>query len=135
MKSKDIRILVADDNEQMRAGLCALLQSRPGWVVCGEAIDGKDAVEKATALRPDVILIDMSMPHLNGLESARCIHEQMPQAEILIVTEHDSRTLAHMPLSAGVRGYLRKSRLDSDLITAVEAASKHLALPATIVCR
>lgn len=82
-------------------------------------------MQKAVELKPDVILVDVSMPGLNGFEAAECIHEQMPEAEILIVTEHDSRTMEHLPPQPGVRGYVVKSRLESDLIPAVEAASKH----------
>lgn len=120
-----VRILVADDSDQLRGGLCSLLGSRPGWIVCGEARNGHEAIERAIELKPDVILMDISMPHLNGLDAARCIHEQVPDSEILIVTEHDSRTLAYLPRQPGVRGYVRKSHLDLDLISAVEAASDH----------
>lgn len=127
-----IRILVADDNEMMRSGMCSLLKSRPGWIICGEAIDGRDAVEKAVDLRPDVILVDVSMPHLNGFETARCIHERVPEAEILIVTGHDSRSLSHLPPLEGVRGFVVKSRLDLDLLSAVEAASKHQPISSAI---
>lgn len=134
-KDSDIRILVADDNEMMRNGLCSLLQSHPGWIICGEAVDGRDAVEKAINLRPAVILVDVSMPHLNGFETARCIHEKVPEAEILIVTEHDSRTLAHLPPQEGVRGYVAKSRLDRDLLAAVEAASKRTRATIGYDCR
>ena len=134
-KDEDVRILVADDNEMMRNGLCSLLKSHPGWIICGEAIDGRDAVEKAIDLRPAVVLVDVSMPHLNGFETARCIHEKVPEAEILIVTEHDSRTLAHLPPQAGVRGYVVKSRLDRDLLSAVDAASKHEPISATMAAR
>lgn len=134
-KDSDIRILIADDNAMMRSGLCSLLKSHPGWIICGEAIDGRDAVEKATDLRPDVILVDVSMPHLNGFETARCIHEKVPAAEILIVTEYDSHSLSHLPPQEGVRGYIVKSRLDRDLIASVEAASRHQPLPATMAAR
>ena len=120
-----LRILVADDNERIRDGLCAVLEERSGWMVCGRAVDGMDAVQKAVELKPDVVLIDVSMPGLNGFEAAGCIHEQIPEAEILIVTEHDSRFLEHIPFQPGVRGYIVKSRLEQDLIPAVEAASKH----------
>lgn len=123
-----LRILVADDNERIRDGLCSALAARAGWIVCGHAVDGMDAVQKAIELRPDVVLVDVSMPGLNGFEAARCIHEEIPQAEILIVTEHDSRTLEHLPPQPGVRGYVVKSRLEHDLIPAVEAASKHKAV-------
>ena len=121
----DVRILVADDNDLMRNGLRSRLESQPGRLVCGEAIDGKDAVKQAIKLRPDVILLDISMPRLNGFEAAKCIHEQVPLAEILIITEHDSQTLVHMPVPPGVRGYVMKSQLDRDLLSAVEAASNH----------
>lgn len=121
-KDRSVRILVADDSELMRSGLRSLLQSHSGWVVCGEAVDGNDTLRKAVDLRPDVILVDVSMPYLNGFEAARAIHERIPDAQILLVTEHDSRMLATLPSQPGVRGYIAKSRIDSDLIPAVEAA-------------
>jgi DNA-binding NarL/FixJ family response regulator len=120
-----LRILVADDNEMIRNGLCAVLETRSGWIVCGCAVDGTDAVQKAAELKPDVILVDVSMPGLNGFEAAECIHEQVPDAEILIVTEQDSSMLDQLPRLPGVRGYVVKSRITSELILAVEAASKH----------
>lgn len=120
-----VRILVADDNELIRSSLRSLVESHPGWIVCGEAVDGRDAVAKAVELQPDVILVDVSMPRLNGLEVARCIHEHLPRTEILIVTEHDSRTMAHLTPQPGVRGYVPKFRLSFDLEPAIEAASKH----------
>jgi DNA-binding NarL/FixJ family response regulator len=128
MPNSSVRILVADDNETVRSGLCSVLESRVGWVVCGQATDGRDAVQKALDLKPDVILVDVSMPQLNGFEVARCIHEQMPDSEILVVTEHDPRVLASMGPQPGVRGYVVKSRIVVDLISAVETASKHLPL-------
>jgi two-component system response regulator NreC len=118
-----LRILVADDNEQIREKLCSTLEAHSGWIVCGRAVDGTDAVQKAVNLQPDIALVDVSMPGLNGFEAARCIHEQVPRAEILIVTEHDSKTLAYLLPQPGVRGYVMKSRIEHDLISAVEAAS------------
>jgi two-component system response regulator NreC len=120
-----LRILVADDNEKIRNGLCSILEARSGWVVCGRAIDGPDAVQKAVELKPDIVLVDVSMPGLNGFETAEHIHKRIPKAEILIVTEHDSRALEHLPPQPGVRGYVVKSRLEHDLIPAIEAASRH----------
>jgi DNA-binding NarL/FixJ family response regulator len=120
-----VRILIADDSELMRNGIRSLLRLQSGWVVCGEAVDGKDAVEKAAALKADVVLVDISMPHWNGLEVARRIREQAPDSEIIIVTEMDSRSLAHLSAQPGVRGYVLKSRITRDLIPAIEAASKH----------
>ena len=132
MTANSIRILVADDNELMRSGICSLLRSHPGWSVCGEATDGQDAIEKAVELRPDVVLVDVSMPRVNGFETARCIHERVPQVEILIVTEQDSDSLLHIEPQPGVRGYVVKSRLGRDLVSAVEAASKHRPLLASM---
>ena len=129
--NSSVRILIADDSELMRTGMCSLLRSQSGWIVCGEATDGRDAVEKAVALKPDIVLVDISMPHLNGLEVARRIHEQAPDSEILIVTELDSRSLGHLPSQPGVRGYIMKSRITRDLIPAIEAASRHQSLPAS----
>lgn len=120
-----LRILVADDNEQIRNSICSVLHARVGWTVCGQAVDGMEAVQKAVDLRPDIVLVDVSMPGLNGFETAGSIHDQMPNAEILIVTEHDSSAVKHLPPQPGVRGYVVKSRLQQDLIPAVEAASKH----------
>jgi DNA-binding NarL/FixJ family response regulator len=117
-----MRILVADDNHMIRGGMCTLLQAHEGWTVCGEAADGADAVEKALALDPDVILLDISMPHLNGLEAAKQIHKRMPASKIFLVTEHDANTLEKIPRQPGVCGYLMKSRLHFDLIAAIEAA-------------
>ena len=99
-----LRILVADNNEKIRSCLCSALEARSGWIVCGRAVDGMDAVQKAVDLKPDVILVDLSMLGLNGFEAAKCIHEQIPDVEILVVTEHHSRTLEHLPPQPGVRG-------------------------------
>ena len=120
-----LRILVADDNEQVRRSICSVLDARVGWIVCGQAVNGTDAVQKAVNLKPDIILVDVSMPGLNGFEAAESIHDQIPNAEILVVTEHDSGAVKHLPPQPGVRGYVVKSRLHYDLIPAVEAASKH----------
>ena len=120
-----LRILVADDNEEIRNGICSALEARLGWIVCGRAVDGTDAVQKASDRKPDIILVDVSMPGLNGFEVAGSIHEQIPDAKILIVTEHDPGTLEHLTPQPGVHGYVVKSRIDRDLIPAVEAASKY----------
>lgn len=121
-KNRSKRILIADDNDMIRSGMCSLLQSREGWTVCGEAENGTDAIQKAIELQPDVILLDVSMPDLNGFEAARYIHGRMPGSKILVVTEHDAKTLEKLPPQPGICGYVIKSRLDFDLISAVEAA-------------
>jgi DNA-binding NarL/FixJ family response regulator len=115
------RILVADDHEVVRRGLCALLQSRPEWEVCGEAADGREAVEKAQKLRPDAIIIDIGMPTLNGLEATRQILKTNPSVRVLVLTLHDSDQVIREVLDAGARGFLLKSDAARDLVSAVEA--------------
>jgi CheY-like chemotaxis protein len=127
-----VRILVADDFEPIRSSLRCLLESHPNWIVCGEVANGTDAVSEAIRLRPDVILVDVSMPDMNGFEAASRIHERLPASEILIVTEHDSRSFAHIGPNIGIRGYVMKSRVALDLISAVEAASEHRPLTASV---
>lgn len=119
-----LRILVADDNDLMRTGLRALLEEHVWWTICGEATGGVDAIQKALQLKPDVILLDVSMPDLNGFQVARRIHQQLPDAAILIVTEHDSSSFENADPQPGVCGYVMKSRASSDLVAAVEVASR-----------
>jgi DNA-binding NarL/FixJ family response regulator len=115
------RILVADDHEVVRRGLCALLQAQPDWEICGEAGDGREALEKAQKLRPDVVILDIGMPSLNGLEATRQILKINPQTRILILTLHDSDQVVREVLNAGARGFLLKSDAARDLVAAVEA--------------
>ncbi len=115
------RILVADDHEVVRRGLCALLQAQPEWEVCGEAADGREALEKTQKLRPDVVILDIGMPSLNGLEATRQILKTNPQTKILILTLHDSDQVVREVLNAGARGFLLKSDAARDLVAAVEA--------------
>src|SRR5581483_7768207 len=115
------RIFIADDHEVVRKGLMALLQAQPDWEVCGEAADGREAVEKAQQLKPDVVILDIWMPSLNGLEATRQILKTNPQARVLILTLHDSDQVVREVLNAGARGYLLKSDAASDLVAAVEA--------------
>lgn len=116
-----LRILIADDHEVARRGVRALLESHPGWEVCGEARDGRDAVEMALTSKPNVILLDIGMPNLNGLEAARHISSALPEAAILILTMHDSDIMVREVLRAGARGFLLKSDAGRDLVAAVEA--------------
>lgn len=115
------RILVADDHEVVRKGLIAMLQAQPEWQVCGEAEEGRDAVDKAQTLKPDVIILDIGMPNLNGLEATRQILKVNPQARVLILTLHDSDQVVREVLNAGARGFLLKSDAARDLVAAVEA--------------
>ncbi len=117
----NFRILVADDHEVVRKGLCALLQAQADWEVCAEAGDGRDAVDKAQQLKPDVVILDIGMPTLNGLEAARQILKTNPQTKVLILTLHDSDQVVREVLNAGARGFLLKSDAARDLVAAVEA--------------
>jgi DNA-binding NarL/FixJ family response regulator len=116
-----LRILIADDHEVARRGIRALLESHPGWEVCGEARDGRETVELASSIKPDLILLDVGMPNLNGLEAARQILAVSPEAAILILTMHDSDQVVREVLRAGARGFLLKSDAGRDLVAAVEA--------------
>jgi len=119
--SMAFRILVADDHEVVRRGLCALLQGQPDWEVCGEAGDGREALEKTQKLKPDVVILDIGMPSLNGLEATRQILKTMPHTKVLILTLHDSDQVVREVLNAGARGFLLKSDAARDLVAAVEA--------------
>src|SRR5579862_5246982 len=122
---KQLRILIADDHDLMRRGLKALLESRPGWTICAEAHTGREAVAKAEELRPDIVILDITMPELNGVEAARRILKGSPNTEILVLSVHYSDQLIRDILDAGVRGYIVKSDSDRDLVVAVEALSNH----------
>jgi DNA-binding NarL/FixJ family response regulator len=115
------RIFIADDHEVVRKGLCALLQAEQGWEVCGEAADGREAAEKIRELKPDVSILDIGMPGLNGLEATRQILKDDPRAKVLILTFHDSDQVVRDVLNAGARGFLLKSDAARDLVVAIEA--------------
>jgi len=119
-----LRILIADDHEVARRGIRALLESHPGWEVCGEAKDGREAIDLAGKTKPDLILLDIGMPNLNGLEAARQILASDPEAAILILTMHDTDHVVREVLRAGARGFLLKSDAGRDLVAAVEALQR-----------
>ena len=119
------RILLADDHEVVRAGLRALLEEQNGWEVVAEAVDGRDAVEKATRLKPDVVVIDIAMPSLNGLEAVRQIVKAVPNTKVLVLTMYDSDPLIQQVLQAGARGYLLKSDAGRDLVSAIDALRRN----------
>ena len=116
-----LRILVADDHELLRKGLRTLLETQPGWQVIAEADDGLEAVEKTAKLKPDIVILDIGMPQLNGLGAIRKIGKARPSAKILILTMHDSDDLIREVVEAGARGYVTKSSAARDLISAVDA--------------
>jgi DNA-binding NarL/FixJ family response regulator len=120
-----LRLVVVDDHGVVRRGVRALLESHPGWKVVAEGGNGREAVELVRELRPDVIILDLSMPDMNGLEATRRIVEESPQTEVLVLTMHHSEQLAREVLQAGARGYLLKSDADQNLIAAVDSLSQH----------
>jgi DNA-binding NarL/FixJ family response regulator len=120
-----LRILIADDHELARSGIRSLLETQPGWEICAEARDGREAVDCASRLRPDIFVLDIGMPNLNGLDAARQILAATPGARILILTIHDSEQVVREVLAAGARGFVLKSDAGRDLISAVEALQNH----------
>src|SRR6202035_4880910 len=119
-----LRLLVADDHDVVRKGVRTLLEEQPGWEVAAEAADGREAVEKAKLVQPDVTILDLSMPELNGLEAAREILKTV-QTKVLILTMYDSDPLIRQTLEAGARGYLLKSDAGRDLVSAVDALRRN----------
>jgi len=120
-----LRILIADDHEVVRRGMCTLLQAHEGWEICGEASDGRDAVEKAKQLKPDVVILDIGMPNLNGLAATRQLTQQDPHCRIIVLTITDSDQVIREALDAGARGFVLKSDAGRDLVSAVEALSRN----------
>ena len=116
-----LRILLADDHEIVRRGLCALLQKHEGWEVCGEASDGREAVEMAKQLKPDVVIVDIGMPYLNGLDTTRQLLQHDPNFKVIVLTITDSDQVIREALDAGARGFVLKSDAARDLVSAVEA--------------
>ena len=122
---KPTRILLADDHEVVRKGLRALLETHAGYEVVGEAVDGREAIEMAARLRPEVAILDVSMPDISGLEATRQIVDENPQVKVLILTIHDSQYMASEALRAGARGYVLKSDAGLDLLQALESLGQN----------
>jgi PAS domain S-box-containing protein len=114
------RILVADDHESVRAGVRALLSSRSDWKVCGEACNGREAVEKAKVLRPDLVLMDVTMPEMGGVEAARIIRKEIPDTAIIMISQNDKKLMQWATAEAGAKGYIEKSKLPQELVSSVE---------------
>ena len=115
-----MRILVVDDNALVRRGVIDILASRKNWEVCAEAQDGEEAIQKAQESRPDLILLDISMPGMNGLEVARAVRQELADAKILIMSQHDAASLLPTAIQAGADGCVDKSRLATDLLSSIE---------------
>jgi DNA-binding NarL/FixJ family response regulator len=119
------RILLVDDHEIIRKGLKSILEARKDWEIVGEATTGREAVRKVEELKPDVVVLDISMPELNGLEAVRQIVRIAPRTEVLVLTMHESEDLVREVLEAGARGYLLKSDAARQLISAIETLRFH----------
>ncbi len=120
---KPLRILVADDHELVRKGLQHVLERPPEWKVCGEASNGRKAIELAAELNPDIVVMDLSMPDLNGLEATRQICKLNPNAQVIILSMFESDDLVREVLAAGGRGYVMKSDAAQTLVAAIESLS------------
>ncbi len=120
---KKLRILIADDHGLVRRGVRAVLHSRRGWRLVGEATNGREAVEKAVELKPDVTVVDISMPELDGVEAVRQIREAVPDSKVLVLTMHESDQMVRSALDAGAHGYILKSDLTDSLPKAVRAVA------------
>jgi PAS domain S-box-containing protein len=120
-----MRILVVDDHDFVRRGICALLASEPALDVCGQAADGREAVEKAKQLQPDVVVMDISMPVMNGLEATREIKQILPKSEVVIVSQHETPEMYRQAFNVGARGYVVKSSMSTDLLEAIAKVSRH----------
>jgi DNA-binding NarL/FixJ family response regulator len=116
-----LRILIADDSEAVRRGVIRLLSPQTDWQICGEATNGSEAIEKARELAPDLILLDISMPGMNGLEAARLLRKESPTVKILVISQNDPKLLLPQVLAAGADGCVDKGRLGSDLIGSIKS--------------
>jgi len=120
-----LRILVADDYEAVRKAVCAILRARGDIEVCGEAENGKEAVEKANALKPDLIILDLTIPVLSGFEAAREIRKTLPDVPILILSMHESKLLIEEAKKIGVQGYVIKRQVARTLLLAVDTLARN----------
>ncbi|MGA8231837.1 MAG: response regulator transcription factor [Candidatus Acidiferrales bacterium] len=116
-----LRILIADDSAPVRRGITALLLANAGWEICGEAADGPEALQKTVELKPDLVLLDISMPGISGLDAARMIRESVPGTRILIMSQHDTAHMLPGVLDAGAQGCIDKGSLSIDLFPAIES--------------
>jgi len=121
---KPMRILFADDHEMVRQGLRAVIEEQHGWEVCGEARTGREAVAKALELKPDVVVMDFTMPELNGMDATRQIRAALPRTQVLILTMHESEELIPEVLAAGALGYVLKSDAAGSLVEAIQALAE-----------
>ena len=126
-----MRILIADDNERVRRGVRGILSCEANYQVCGEAVDGADALRKARELSPDLILLDVSMPGPDGLETARLLRRETPKVKVIIMSQHDPVQLLPRAIEAGADGCVDKSRLDADLLATIQSIESTSNAPKT----
>ena len=119
------RILIADDHPVVRSGVRRIIESHAGWTVVAEAADGKEAIDKAIATKPDVAILDDALPRINGIEATRQIRLRAPSVEVLILTEHDNEIIMRDAFSAGARGYFLKTEAEQELVAAIESLAAH----------
>src|SRR5580704_8680869 len=124
MEEARLRILIVDDHEIFRRGLRTVLETRPDFAICGEATDGLDAIEKTKALDPDIIVMDVSMPRVDGLQALRIIRGQSPRSKVLILSQHDSTFMLEAAVKAGAGGYVTKSQVARCLLAAIDNLSQ-----------
>jgi DNA-binding NarL/FixJ family response regulator len=122
---RPLKILIADEHDVMRQDFNAIIEGHPGWEVCGVASNGREAVEKAGELRPHVVVIDLMMPELNGLDAARQIKRQLPATEILMFTAHQTEELIRNAFEAGVKSFVLKAEAPQFLVEAIESLARH----------
>lgn len=115
-----MRILIADDHDIFRRGLRSLLESHPGWEICGEASNGLETVDRTVNLKPDVVVVDVTMPEMNGLEATRRIVAALPQSKVIILSQHEPALVERSALDAGAKAYLTKADAGQKLIEAIE---------------
>jgi DNA-binding NarL/FixJ family response regulator len=116
-----MRILIADDNEKVRRGVSEMISSETGWAICGEAADGREGLREARILLPDLILMDINMPGLSGLEVSRLLRQQVPKAKIVIMSQHDPIQLLPRAIEAGAHACVDKSNLANDLLPTIKS--------------
>jgi DNA-binding NarL/FixJ family response regulator len=120
LKATTVRIVIADDHEIFRRGLRSLLESHSNWEVCAEAVNGREAIERVRELKPDVVVLDVTMPQLNGLEAAREIRKNVPESKVVILSQHEPSLMKQSALAAGARAYVTKSEVSRELLSAIE---------------
>lgn len=125
MSAPSLRILVADDHDFIRQGTCAVLERQPGWEVCGLAANGREAVTQARQLKPDIVVMDMTMPGLNGLDAAVQIKRQLPDTEIVLLSAHQSEEVIRSAFKAGVKSFIFKTEAHHLLVESVQALARH----------